>query len=62
MRVFKGFQAFQALQAQLDPLAYWEELDILVPQEQKVKRAATDPPGNPDHLDHLVFHLMKEMA
>lgn len=60
-RVFKEFQALQALQAQLDHRVCWEELDILVPWEQRVTRAARAPPGDPDHLDRLVYHSMKEM-
>lgn len=61
MRAFKEFQASQVPLAQLDPLAYWEELGFLVPWEQRVTRAARDPLGDPDHLDHLVYHSMKGM-
>lgn len=60
-RVFKEFQALQVLQVQLDPLACWEELDILVLWEQRVTRAARDPLGDLDHPDHPVYHSVKEM-
>lgn len=62
MRVFKEFQALQVFQAQLDPLAYWEEQDILVQWEQRVTRAVKDPLGDLDHLDHPVCHSMKATA
>jgi len=61
MRVFKEFQAFRVPRVPLDPLACWEELDILVLWEQRVTRAVRDPLGDPDHLDHLVYNSMKEM-